>query len=59
MASDVDSVLRRIDQFGPFQIRVLAMFFFHIPSHHLPNTYHGVCSVRAAMDVHPAKCCVS
>ena len=28
MALDVDSILRRIGQFGPFQIRILAMFLF-------------------------------
>lgn len=28
MALDVDSILRSIGQFGPFQIRILAMFLF-------------------------------
>ena len=28
MALDVDSILRRIGQFGSFQIRILAMFLF-------------------------------
>jgi len=46
MALDVDSVLRRIDQFGPFQIRVLAMFLFIF----LPITYQTLIMVFVAYE---------
>jgi len=46
MALDVDSVLRRIGQFGPFQIRILAMFLFIF----FPITYQTLIMVFVAYE---------
>ncbi|KAL9962625.1 hypothetical protein ACROYT_G031745 [Oculina patagonica] len=46
MSTDVDSVLRRIGQFGPFQIRILVMFMFLF----FPITYQTLIMVFAAYE---------
>ena len=46
MALDVDSVLRRIGQFGPFQIRILVMFLFIF----FPITYQTLIMVFVAYE---------
>ena len=46
MALDVDSVLRRITQLGPYQIRILVMFLFIF----LPITYQTLIMVFAAYE---------
>ena len=46
MTLDVDSVLRRIGQFGPSQIRILVMFLFIF----LPITYQTLIMVFAAYE---------
>ena len=46
MSLDVDSVLRRIGQFGPSQIRILVMFLFIF----LPITYQTLIMVFAAYE---------
>ena len=46
MALDVDSVLRRIGQFGPFQIGILAMFLFIF----FPITYQTLIMVFIAYE---------
>ena len=46
MAVDVDSVLRRITQLGPYQIRILVMFLFIF----LPITYQTLIMVFAAYE---------
>jgi len=46
MALDVDSVLRRIKQFGPYQIRILVMFFFIF----FPIAYQTLIMVFAAYE---------
>ena len=46
MALDVDSVLRRINQFGPYQIRISVMFLFIF----LPITYQTLIMVFAAYE---------
>ena len=46
MALDVDSILRRITQFGPYQIRILVMFMFIF----LPITYQTLIMVFAAYE---------
>lgn len=46
MALDVDTVLKRIGQFGPFQIRVLAMFLFIF----FPITYQTLIMVFVAYE---------
>lgn len=46
MALDVDAVLKRIGQFGPFQIRVLVMFLFIF----FPITYQTLIMVFVAFE---------
>ena len=46
MSLDVDSILRRIGQFGPSQIRILVMFLFIF----LPITYQSLIMVFAAYE---------
>ena len=46
MALDLDSVLRRIGQFGPFQIRILVMFLFIF----FPITYQTLVMVFVAYE---------
>ena len=46
MALDVDSVLKRIGQFGPFQIRILVMFLFIL----FPITYQTLIMVFVAYE---------
>ena len=46
MALDVDSVLRRINQFGPYQIRISVMFLFIF----MPITYQSLIMVFAAYE---------
>ncbi|XP_078383615.1 organic cation transporter protein-like [Oculina patagonica] len=46
MVLDVDSVLRRIGQFGPYQIRILVMFMFIF----FPITYQTLIMVFAAYE---------
>lgn len=46
MALDVDTCLKRIGQFGPFQIRVLAMFLFIF----FPITYQTLIMVFVAYE---------
>lgn len=46
MALDVDSVLKRIGQFGPFQIRILVMFMFIF----FPITYQTLIMVFVAYE---------
>ena len=46
MALDIDSVLRRIGQFGPSQIRILVMFLFIF----LPITYQTLIMVFVAYE---------
>ena len=46
MALDVDSILKRIGQFGPFQIRILSMFLFIF----FPITYQTLIMVFVAYE---------
>ena len=46
IALDVDSVLRRINQFSPYQIRILVMFLFIF----LPITFQTLIMVFAAYE---------
>ena len=46
MALDVDTVLKRINQFGPYQIRILTMFMFIF----FPITYQTLIMVFVAYE---------